>query len=102
MTGEPRRRIFFDMPANAIPILRMIEGFPDLNTTLEIFELLKPGYGLKDAPRAWCLRLHEILVEFGFVALQTYRQVYVLFVSGSLEMILAAHVDYLKGGASKY
>ena len=93
--------------------------------------MLKAIYGLKDAPRAWRKRLHEVLCGFNSRQLQAEPEIYVKHLrlgrgsgpdSGlepcsrvkdvekeivkssnklpKLELIISAHVDDLKGGAT--
>ena len=40
--------------------------------------MIKAIYGLKDAPRAWRMRLHQILTEAGLVQLRHEQELYVM------------------------
>ena len=62
MTGEPLREVNFYLPADNIPLLRMIPGFEDVNPQTEVLHCDKPGTGLGDAPRAF---LHEASESHG-------------------------------------
>ena len=42
------------------------EGFIDPNKKDMIYKLNKELHGLKQAPRAWCERLHNSLIQIGF------------------------------------
>ena len=65
----------------------------------DILELLKPAYGLKDAPKAWRTRLVQVLVSTGGTSLHTDPNLFVWFTGGLLTCILSTHVDDLKGAA---
>ena len=41
------------LPEGSEELLRTIPGMEDFNPDTECLELLKPGFGLKDAPRLW-------------------------------------------------
>ena len=62
--------------------------------------MLKPVYGLKDAPRAWRKRLHLAMVEMSATALRTDACIYVWRVNKNgkhkLVAICSAHVDDIK------
>ena len=122
LTGQPLRAVQFDLPAEDVAILRTIPGFEDFNPHLETLSMVKPIYGLKDAPRAWRKKLDIILRSFGCKPLYADAQVYVKHSKSlaetpgrlrvetpsraetpqpKLELILSTHVDDLKGAASK-
>ena len=63
-----------------------------------MFKLLKAVYGLRDARRAWRIRLDRELKILGGVPLTTDRALYAFYSkSNSLEAVISAHVDDLKG-----
>ena len=57
LTGEPMREVNFYLPANCIPILRLVPGFEDFDPQREVLHCDKPGTGLTDAPRAFSIKL---------------------------------------------
>ena len=63
--------------------------------------MVKPIYGFKDAPRAWRLKLDQLLRAFGLTPLFSDAQLYikVTLVKGerTIVMFLSTHVDDLKG-----
>ena len=59
---------------------------------------MKPGYGLKDAPRLWNRALTQCITEFGLKAMQSDGQLFIKHVHGSLVLIVSTHVDDLKLG----
>ena len=56
LTGEPLRAVEFDLNPEDVKILRQIPGFETFDPATETLTMIKPIYGLKDAPRANCLR----------------------------------------------
>ena len=74
----PLRTVEFDLHPRDIPILRKLEGFEDFNPRKETLRMIKPIYGLKDAPRAWRQKLHQVLSDFGLQQLIAEGEVYVL------------------------
>ena len=77
LTGTEVRKVQFRLAPEDIPILRKIPGYEDFDPETEVLEMIKPIYGLKDAPRAWRKRLHQVLVEFGCVSLLAEPEIYV-------------------------
>ena len=59
--------------------------------------MIKPVYGLKDAPKAWRMKLRQMLEKCGFAEVLGDPQVYVKHVKDQLVCILSTHVDDLKG-----
>ena len=47
---------------SGVAILRTIKGYEDFNEMTEVFEMLKGGFGLIDAPNLFTSRVDEILV----------------------------------------
>ena len=58
--------------------------------------MLKPGFGLKDAPRLWNLALKRVLHKVGLVSTQVDPQLYVKHEAGKLILLVSVHVDDLK------
>eukprot|EP00975_Prorocentrum_lima_P026957 5669632-Prorocentrum_lima.AAC.1 len=54
--GDTVRSIQFDLPPGDVWILRTLPGMEDYDGSLEILDLLKAMWGLKDAPRAFSMR----------------------------------------------
>eukprot|EP00971_Amphidinium_carterae_P264591 5248710-Amphidinium_carterae.1 len=59
--GQAPRKVQFRMPREGLAELKRISGFHDLNAETEALNMLRPGFGLNDAPKAWLLRLHSAL-----------------------------------------
>ena len=77
-TGTPLRAVEFDLHPRDIPILRKLKGFENFDPRTETLRMIKPIYGLKDAPRAWRQKLHQVLTDFGLKQLIAEGEVYVL------------------------
>ena len=60
-TGEPQRKVEFQLSGEDLEILKTLEGFKDYDPSREVLAMEKPIYGLKDAPRAWRRKLDRIL-----------------------------------------
>ena len=58
-------------------MLRTIEGYESFNPQNEVLDAVKPIYGLKDAPRAWRKRLHQVLCSFKYCQLVGEPELYV-------------------------
>ena len=56
---------------------------------------------LKDAPRAWRLKLDRVLKSLGGFPLASDPAIYKWHKDGALVMILSTHVDDKKGGGDK-
>ena len=101
MPREQSRSLQFDLPAGGAQILRLIDGYKDFNPSVECLDMLRLGFGLKDAPRAWDLKLKLGLEACGAKPTKADGRVYVMHVerrSGlELVLMLSTHVDDLKG-----
>ncbi len=61
LTGQPMRAVEFQVNGEDLEILRDIPGFEDYDPNEEVLSMEKPIYGLKDAPRAWRVKLDRVL-----------------------------------------
>eukprot|EP00971_Amphidinium_carterae_P301586 5991911-Amphidinium_carterae.1 len=50
--GQRPRKVQFKMPLEGLSELRDIEGFRDFDVHCEALNMLRPGFGLNDAPKA--------------------------------------------------
>lgn len=97
LTGEPLRRVQVELSEQDVAVVRTVPGFEGFDLSEEMVLMIKAVYGLKDAPRAWRKKLHQILVQFSMRELLADPQLYVMHVAGKLPIILSTHVDDLKG-----
>ena len=96
MTGEPLREVNFYLPADNIPLLRMIPGFEDFNPQTEVLHCDKPGTGLGDAPRAFSMKRRKVTDECKLVPSQIDNEFCMRHDGGRLVAVMSKHVDDLK------
>ena len=65
MKDEVRREVQFTVPPGSADLLKKLPGYENFNSMLEVFRLLRCGFGLKDAPRLWNKLLTEELKKIG-------------------------------------
>ena len=99
--GDEIRNVCFTPPAGYESEFLKLKGHENMNFTHEVFRLLRPAYGLKDAPRAWKRRLDKILRELGGIPVPTDASLYAFYDSLTLVCLLATHVDDIKGAGTK-
>ena len=96
-TGREMRNVQLALPAGCDELIRTIPGMEDFDSQVEGLELLKPGFGLKDAPRMWSLALSRVLAAAGVLPTRVDPQLYVKHNAlGELLILLSVHVDDLK------
>ena len=94
--SQPLRVVEIALPAGSDELLRTLPGMESYDGSTECLSLLKPGFGLKDAPRLWNLALQRVLSQCSLHFVQTDRQLYAKHVNGKLTLLLSVHVDDLK------
>ena len=91
------RSVQLILPQGSEELLRTIPGMEDFNPDTECLELLKPGFGLKDAPRLWSLALTRVLSKVGLQPVTTDRQLFAKHSNDArLQVLMSVHVDDLK------
>ena len=50
MTGQPLRSVQLTLPKGAAALLQKIPGYESFDPVLHVLDMLRPGFGLKDAP----------------------------------------------------
>ncbi len=101
---NPIRVVQLEIDPKDLHIWQSIPGYEDFDPTTEVILMVKAVYGLKDAPRAWRLKLHRTLIAYLALRLRDLfadPQLYVGYRSNQLAMLLSTHVDGLKGGAKR-
>ena len=107
LQGTPVRVVCMELPADSAALLRTIPGFETFSLAVEVLELDKPGFGLKDAPHAWGLRFDQRMREKqGIRPAHADNKLYLGHERGStgattLTAAVASHVDDLKMTAPK-
>ena len=76
----------------------MLEGYADFDSMTEVLEMLRCGFGLKDAPRLWQKVRTQTLKKLGCVPQKADPQLFMTHERGVLTLVLSCHVDDLKGG----
>ena len=100
LDGEVKRKVQFTVPPGSVPILQSIEGFETFDPFGEVLDMLRCGFGLKDAPRLWKKVLDRVLRRHGCAALKADGQVWTKMVDKKLVLIFSSHVDDMKGGGT--
>ena len=99
LTGEKLRRTAFLPPVGYESFICELPNCSHFDKLKHELEMLKAIYGLKDAPRAWRKRLHQVMMQMKAEQLKTDSNVYVWRASdGKLLAICSTHVDDLKFG----
>ena len=103
LKGEVKRNVQFEVPPGSIPILRMLNGYEDFDGGTEVLDMLRGGFGLKDAPRLWNMVFSEVLVSLRYFPCQSDFEVMCKHITrnGKLTLVgvVAKHVDDVKGAA---
>ena len=94
--SQPLRIVEIPLPPGTEQLVQALPGMEGYNPHTECLSLLKPGFGLKDAPRLWNLALHQVLDQGGPKPTQTHKQLFVKFFNQRLVLLMSVHVDDLK------
>ena len=97
ITGEPLREVNFYLPASNIPLLRQIKGCEDFDPQTEILHCDKPGTGLVDAPRAFSIKLKDVIeAKCKMQSSKIDPELCLKHRAGALIALMTKHVDDLK------
>ena len=72
-----------------------------------MLDIIRPGFGLKDAPRLWHLRIDEVMRQLKLTPLVSDPQLYARWTTPgkdsfeTLDLMCTKHVDDLKGASTK-
>lgn len=114
LKDEVHRSVQFCMPPSSESILRMLPGHSDFDSIREVLDMLRCGFGFKDAPRVWDKVLRQLLLDLGLKPVQSDEQMFVwhdenwhdgkggrgapfVCVAPYCRLVLSTHVDDLKG-----
>ena len=78
LTDTELRMVEMKLSDRDIEIFKKLPGMEKFDPKIHFIKLLKPIYGLKDAPRAWRKRLHQILTWFDMRSLIAEPEIYTL------------------------
>ena len=95
-TGEPVREVNLEISADAAEIIRQVPGFESFNELQEVLHNDKPGTGLVDAPRAFSLKVAQVLQKLGLRPTTVDPEVWTWHENEQLVAVLTKHVDDLK------
>ena len=100
LSGAPRREVNFDLPPEAVTILRRCKGFEDFDPRTEVLSMTKPGTGCKDAPKCFALKLAQATNKnFGARPSVVDDQLIMRHTPAGLELLGSKHVDDIKVGS---
>eukprot|EP00971_Amphidinium_carterae_P307614 6113082-Amphidinium_carterae.1 len=77
-SGGAKRTVFMDLPAGGHTLLRLIPGFESFDPATETLLMLKGGFGLKDAPRLWTMKVDKVFRSEGLSPLLGDEKLYAL------------------------
>ena len=95
------REVQLEFPKGDVHLLRQLPGFEGFNATLEVIMLLKALWGLKDAPRAFGLRLAKSMKELGLKQTLQDPMTYTKHSGKQLVCHVSTHIGDLKGAAEE-
>ena len=78
LTGTSLRTVEMKLSEKDAEIFKSMPGLERFDYLIHYIKLLKPIYGLKDAPRAWRKRLHQVLSWFDMRSLVAEPEIYTL------------------------
>ena len=97
LTGEKVRRAGFHPPRGYESFVKELPGMEAYDRNVHELLMTKPVYGMKDAPRAWRIRLHQALTSLHYMPLKTDKALYYLYdQKQGITALISAHVDDLK------
>ena len=80
LSGTELREVEFDIPVKDVNLLRKIPEFCNYNPAIDVLKMIKPIYGLKDAPRLWWNRLDKTFrTRLGMTPTRADRCCYVMY-----------------------
>ena len=95
--GKPSREVCVRFNQNDWRLLSHLDNKTYEKNAAPMVRLLKGVYGLKDAPRAWRRRLHQVLVQIGGKQCSMDNCVYTWYDNKKqLALVMSTHVDDLK------
>ena len=97
LTGEPLREVCLNPPKGSWKFLSTFDVMKGCSEATHVLQLVKGVYGLKDAPRAWRIKLDILLRAIGAIPMKSDPCLYMWHTArGKLECIASTHVDDLK------
>ena len=75
-TGVQQRQVCLEIPKGSLALVRQLPGMEDFDPDIHVLQMLKGGFGLKDAPRVWRIRLGQVWEHFGLKPVQADKSIY--------------------------
>ena len=76
MAGQSLRSVRLTLPKGAAALLQKLPGYENFDFLVHVLNMIRPGFGLKDAPRLWHLRIDAVMKELGTHTLVSDPQLY--------------------------
>jgi hypothetical protein len=101
-TGQAEWHVCLLPPKGTEAEFLKVKGLEHANFNTHALKLLRPAYGLKDAPKLWRRKLDAALVALGCQAVPTDNALHRMYdKQGKLCALLATHVDDIKATATE-
>ena len=88
MMGTPLRSVQLVLPKDAAALLKRIPGYERFDPVRHVLDMVRPGFGFKDAPRLWHLRIDEVMRQLGMHSLVSDPQLYARWNSDTCTLTL--------------
>eukprot|EP00435_Cladocopium_sp_Y103_P050876 s894_g15.t1 len=92
--GGELREVQISLPPGGEHLLRTIQGYSDYDPDHQVLVMLKPGFGLQDAPQLWLKALKRVLTKIGVTSTQVDPQL--LCMHRNNDLLMTIHVDDIK------
>ena len=97
LTGDEMREVSVNPPKGSWKFLSNFPIMKGCNEAAHVLKLVKGVYGLKDAPRAWRIKLDIVLQKLGGKPMKSDPCLYIWHTKqGTLYCVMSTHVDDLK------
>jgi hypothetical protein len=100
------REVQLMVDANTAIVLRKFKGWEDFDHQIHCLRVLRPIWGLKDAPRLFTLKLGKVMASTGHYATKTDNKLYMHHSAASTpqrrkicDSLVCGHLDDLKGSS---
>jgi len=100
LTGETLREVQFEVPEAYRHFFEALPVCKGINWSTHALRCLKAIYGLKDAPRAWRLKLHAVFLKLGAIQLAVDKCLYAWRENGLTVLVGSVHVDDVKASGT--
>ena len=95
------RKVWLKVDQKTATILRTFKGWETFNPQTECMFIVRPIWGLKDAPRLFTLKLAQVMKACKYEPNCTDKKLYMKHVAGKCVSLAGGHMDDLKGASSE-